>query len=905
MIDDRMQRKPDGAVRRELLLKLYTERTRIMLAQRIAANHSHDAVVDRMLSLGRHCDVQFEETRQSREQLTRQFLKRIMEQERDWAGEDIHPILGDLLDKIHGLTDWFAKFAELFTLSIYFECDEPRIPRESLLAWHRLCQRLDGDAMLAYMLAERGWARDIGKLSRWGLITRISDRDLDVIMRRKVSDMHLHIGGARSARLTWLALLDGELEVRNLSTYAARDRYGRDVETGGAGDALEFERSVIEAVMCALGICEPTLSRQSVNSLLPLRRFLLRPARHTVGNASADERAGLGLSRLEQRLLAERSMLAMAFQELIEIRGNGCKHNSAEASRLEHALDCYIVVKSWFLERHKQGVDTNPGLNRFRDFFLSTKIARRSDEERRTSGRVLAMRSDIPSLFAFEPGANLKRIELRLAPLPSVSDYTSFLARWAQIERRLGFKELGVDLRFAVHFKRSLGPSVPKRIRSRFEDPLRPDWFHKQGDWPEASSEPTMEASSFAFWLKSLDRDSATLHKFRNLVPANLRPLAAKIARIDLAGQERDIRADWATFNIKLLRGDQRAIEQLEDHDDRWSNDDHEFHHCWRLLKRRSLHRLSLDSLKLGLTCHAGEDFAHPIEGLFAMVTALERFDLGPGDTIGHGLAAGVDLKTYRSSNNPKVTTPRGLMFDAMIWLHNQITQYGAEHFGSSIRKLEIHLWEVAKKLYADQELPPSLFLFDKIAALRSGPVPSKIGQNVSNRFEERFLWCEYWNAETRRRRQELAPPPVILDELEPMVEWAQRRVLDLIVRQGVILEFNPSSNWRISRTKDSRPEDLGFIAIIQRMSNLVLATLGTDNPGVQDTRIENEYAIVLDGLLNKIGDRSPTSRSEALDVLERLRVVGMEYLHWPLNDFSGLADENDPTSGGYRWPGV
>lgn len=46
--------------------------------------------------------------------------------------------------------------------------------------------------------------------------------------------------------------------------------------------------------------------------------------------------------------------------------------------------------------------------------------------------------------------------------------------------------------------------------------------------------------------------------------------------------------------------------------------------------------------IRLGLTVHAGEDFADPMTGLRNIWEAAVNLDLGEGDRIGHALAAGL-----------------------------------------------------------------------------------------------------------------------------------------------------------------------------------------------------------------------------------------------------------------------
>ena len=894
MTAERTPISPSTSVRGELLLSLYLDRTRVRAARLLAENTAPHVMLDTLLDLGHAGDRRFTQNAEVRRQLKSDFRKRIMERDRSWAGEDIHPSLDGLLSETATLPGWFGELCDCFDLSIYFERDEPRVDRRCLLHWHRLTSRLDGDALLCFLLAKRGFTHEIPAMGRWGLVTRISDRDLDVLMRQGVSDLHLHLGGLRSARLAWLALLDGELAVEELRTYLrARDSGGELLSD--VADNVSFERSCITDLVDGLAAASTPdqLSFSGVAELGPYRDRGL----------PASGQDSLGLAILERRLLRERLMMASAFQHLIEARRD---EDSIRTRRLEHALDQYIVVKSWFLSRHTQGVETNPGLQHFRSFFSSAKRWRAHGTPARVSPRIQAVRHDVPSLFAVEPGRNLKRIELRLGPLGTSAEYVIFLKRWERIERELGIDRSRVDIRFNVHFKRSLETPRGSGSRHITIDPGPADWLTK--GWSRPKLEDSLDGSPFATWLREFDRDTAALHVLRTQAPPHLRRLVARIARIDFAGQERDVRIDWAAFNLNLMRGDPSSQAKLEKfaEDNQNAKEPHPYHSCWeQLAGGENRAGPSLEALKLGLTCHAGEDFAHPLEGLFGIVNAVERLNMTAGDSIGHGLAIGVPMERYHSASNPTVQTSTGNLFDALVWLHLEITKNGAQHFGSESRVLEMKLWEWAQKIY-DQPLPPSLMLFERLFKLRSEPVPLRDPDASAGDVISQLRWSEYWDRRTRRKRAELRPPPVLLDSLTAATTWAQSRVLELLASRGIVLEFNPSSNWRVSRAI-SAPEDVPYISILNKMKSLVLATLNTDNPGVFSTRIENEYAIAMDGLLNPGNSGTAMSRSEVLSVLERLRLTGLEHVYWPANgsesDKGSASAIHDP-SVGYRWPG-
>jgi adenosine deaminase len=109
--------------------------------------------------------------------------------------------------------------------------------------------------------------------------------------------------------------------------------------------------------------------------------------------------------------------------------------------------------------------------------------------------------------------------------------------------------------------------------------------------------------------------------------------------------------------------------------------------------------------------------------------------------------------------------------------------------------------------------------------------------------------------------------------QLENVILWAQRHLLDEIKKKRIVIEMNPASNLRISGA-----ESLGkspTVALAKEVANGLLACVNTDNPGVFSSCIENEYALLLSGL-----EQNGLSQGEARNLLERIRNIGMQIVY-------------------------
>ncbi len=546
-------------------------------------------------------------------------------------------------------------------------------------------------------------------------------------------------------------------------------------------------------------------------------------------------------------------MLARGFGQLLEFADAKSEEERADARRLEHALDLYIHAKSRFIANHRQAIRSNPGLGRHRQFTDATKL-RWGWEARPSPARTASLQSNDYS-EAFEylmQSPVLRRVELRFAPAEAPQDYTRFLESWGLIEERIksaaeGSRAEWPVIRFSIHFKRSL---------DRYGGDLR--------------------AQRMQHFLCELDAHSAALHEFRLDMQGDEPgaedgpPLASRIARIDFAGQERDIFADRAAFAMNLLRGDEEALRLL-DGGPAGVEPSPEFHRRWLQLKEDKRLHMPARLPRLGVTCHAGEDYAHPLEGIHAIATAIEALKMRAGDSVGHALAIGCDIARFHREFAPRAMTAKGAQFDALAWLRAVLISHAPPGHMQAVARIEAWLWREMMEIYPRYVQPMSLTVFEEVAKFRRGPVPDKQKRPAS--LPGRIWWNECWNKEVQNARDLRVPLASVLYELEPSIFWAQEYAAREIASRGVVIELNPSSNWRMTQSRS--PSEIPFIAVLQRFGSFIPACINTDNAGAYGTRIENEYAIALFGLME-----AGMSRTEALALLDRLRLTGLNRLY-------------------------
>lgn len=822
--------------------------------------------------------------------LRARFEEEYLSANRTLSREDLQAIFKPMLRSAgqKGLIGWLRLLRSLFGIEITVSNNEPLVALTNVSAWHLFTKWLDGDALILLCLCEQGRGAQIDRLTRWHLIPRIADHDLNVLLERGISDMHLHLGGLRSAHLIWLHMLAGHYEPERLDYFRPRSWKASGI------DEAEQEHRRREAQRIRM-IGEVFRGASHGGGDLWLGDSI---GRGWIGTAPA---ALAALPPLDARwiphlLAAERAMIANAIDRLINIPSHAPSQATARADQLLGlGLDFYISVKSAFLFHHRQAVHSNPGLSRHRqlsdttklwsadDKSLRSKLARkRAFGDRRFSNRRALRHAD--AAYYLAQSDVLKRLELRFAPEPTAV-YRRFLDDWGVVER------LWLPPRLRS------GPNGPDATTSGNAVAVDADWQSVSGNFGQLDAQPVRFAihfkrsldrrkgeDPFLVFLGELDSDSANFHEFRlgahedwlrataTAAGHKGRPHpAARFARVDFAGQERDIFPAHVAFTLRLLRGDADAIAKLTS-----SSCDRQLHQRWLALVRDGRAYPPVGLPELGVTCHAGEDYAHPLEGIHAMMTAADALRMKAGDTLGHGLAIGRDIKRFHDRHGADISTRAGAQFDALVWLYHLLSEKAPPGFSHFAQQIANWVHDIAPTLYPKALLSSSLHPFNELAELRAGPIPGR-GQMPSASPSEQMWFLECWgpkrsgNSATnpREARDKTVPLAEILFRIEEVITWAQAHVAMSLSDRGIILEFNPSSNWRMSQA-DS-PGEIPFVEALRRYKSALQTCINTDNAAAYGTRIETEYAIAMQALREQ-----GWSRREALAQLEEMRRTGM-----------------------------
>lgn len=294
---------------------------------------------------------------------------------------------------------------------------------------------------------------------------------------------------------------------------------------------------------------------------------------------------------------------------------------------------------------------------------------------------------------------------------------------------------------------------------------------------------------------------------------------------------------------------------------------------------------------KLGISYHVGEDFLDIADGLRAIDETLHFLGLTRGDRLGHALALGVSPDIHYKTKGNSVIMPKQDMLDNFIWLLHRATEFGI--------KIDVNLQDSMKR-YCDQLLYEiygkcmhqnglNLTAHDYYNSWKlRGDHPDCYKTTVydslndgerfltSNYIEEKYSRCfindkaydhlrsnekisaimHYYHYGHNERMEGLKPCKwKVSYEYIQLVSDIQRCMQKLLAERGIAIECNFSSNQLIGTfgTYEHHPIFNFNMHMLSQSENKhhLCVSINTDDQGVFDTSLENEYALLTECIAN------------------------------------------------------
>lgn len=310
------------------------------------------------------------------------------------------------------------------------------------------------------------------------------------------------------------------------------------------------------------------------------------------------------------------------------------------------------------------------------------------------------------------------------------------------------------------------------------------------------------------------------------------------------------------------------------------------FAHAFRYLKRYSYEdtdHMIRDTKRnpLGYTYHVGEDFLDIADGLRAVDEAIKFLKLGRGDRIGHGLVLGTDPYKYYNKRNRCILLPKLDYLDNVAWLLMQIKHYNLQVSLNLIKELEDNYWRLFSDIYGsihkvEQYIPPHIYYqswllrgddpFDEndveMGGNKDNPLTfwERCGTNNGSIFdaarkikEARTLYFHYHYNPDVKRRGTISEEFKVSSDYIKLMEQLQVAMRTEIAEMHIAIETNPTSNLKIGDfdryvehpiTKFYNTE-LEIDHQKLKACAQISTSINTDDLGVFDTNLENEYALM------------------------------------------------------------
>lgn len=299
---------------------------------------------------------------------------------------------------------------------------------------------------------------------------------------------------------------------------------------------------------------------------------------------------------------------------------------------------------------------------------------------------------------------------------------------------------------------------------------------------------------------------------------------------------------------------------------------------------------------QLYATFHVGEDFLDIADGLRAIDEVLTFIGLRQNDRLGHALALGINAYEYYKFKNYQLIMTKQDAIDNFSWIIGKANDYKIS-INNELHNFVLNEYKkIIKEVYSEYISPldyykawqlrgdePLLYQPDGWIGNHSNSwVPPEFScnyrknPNVSDdlRIKHGKLYYKYqYDYSIKIKGDEKYNLKTNETYAELMAE-IQLVMISLIKQKEIFIEANPSSNVLIGTIKryDEHPI-FRFVKVGYRAEGSVCASINTDDLGVFDTSLQNEYALVATALKKT----KKYSKKQIKMYLEQIRKFGIQ----------------------------
>lgn len=280
--------------------------------------------------------------------------------------------------------------------------------------------------------------------------------------------------------------------------------------------------------------------------------------------------------------------------------------------------------------------------------------------------------------------------------------------------------------------------------------------------------------------------------------------------------------------------------------------------------------------VSISMTYHAGEDFLDIVDGLRAIDEAVLFCNLDNQSRIGHAIALGINVARYYENKSRLALTNLNFL-DNISWLIAKCNDYDIDMETSYLNKMKSEFNFIFQKVYRmgnvtiDQYYDswklrgddPNLYRNGKYEKKESFEKYDKFGENraipssIRKNSEVAKIYHAYHFDENVRKLGEEKYMFHVNEGYIHLVEKVQKKMQFDIARKGIMIECNPTSNYYIAQLGryENHPilnfYDYELTKDKKTDCSQLCVSINTDDQGVFDTSLENEYALMAFALEN------------------------------------------------------
>lgn len=332
------------------------------------------------------------------------------------------------------------------------------------------------------------------------------------------------------------------------------------------------------------------------------------------------------------------------------------------------------------------------------------------------------------------------------------------------------------------------------------------------------------------------------------------------------------------------------------------------FAQTFRYLKTRTLRDYDDKEYNLGRTFHVGEVFYDVVDGLRAIDEVMKFLEFGNGDRLGHATVLGVDVGNYYNRHDYCISCTKQDLLDNIAWLYVRVQKWinGKTSFCG-------YLFEEYSKLFRevydwDSEIPDAYTYYQSWLLRGDNPYGYAQVNPLDGRLSlEPWDWCCQSTTidvtEARKNKQaknlyyayhfdkyvkeignEVTQFKIhnrYSEEWVECVDAIREHLLSKVERKHISIECNPTSNIKIGEVREY--EEHPIVKFFNHglktsyPSHNVSVSINTDDKGLMNTSLEREYSMMALSLEKDINGVIRNSPREILDWLNQVRKMSQE----------------------------